>query len=154
MYNKPIGSSREIPVDFDQVQVEDLSIKNLESTVRVSRTREGLLLQVEAEAEVKTNCVRCIKEFYLPVQTEFEELFQFPSRHREDTDLVLPADGFIDLSELYREYLILAIPIRHVCQPDCLGLCVVCGVNLNNTNCEHHPRSDEPLDNVIDEEKV
>ena len=137
LYNKSIGTSREKPIDFDQLKIDDLFIKNLRSLIKVSRTREGLLLQVNADAEVQTVCTRCLDEFFLLVSMEFEELFQFPSRQREDTDLLLPNDGYIDLRPLFREYLILAIPIKHLCKPDCRGLCVVCGANLNRTTCEH-----------------
>lgn len=139
LYNKPIGTSREIPIVFEQIEIDDLEIRHFDSLVRVSRTREGLLLQVRVEAEVKTTCVRCLKEFFLPVQHEFEELYQFQSRHREETDMILPDDGYIDLQPLYREYLILALPIKGLCKPDCRGLCMVCGANLNETSCEHHP---------------
>lgn len=138
LYNKPIGTSREVPVDFEEIRIEDLLVQDLESTVRLSRTREGLLLQVSALARVETSCVRCLDDFFLPVDVEFEELFQFPARHREETDLILPADGYIDLDPLYREYLILAVPIRKLCSEECKGLCVVCGINLNEATCEHH----------------
>lgn len=137
MYNKPIGSSREVPVDVDQLEIEDLTIRDLKSLIRMSRTREGLLLQVKAEAEVLTSCVRCLVEFYLPVSTEFEELYQFPSRYREETDLILPNDGYLDGRPIYREYLILSMPIKGLCRRDCAGLCAICGVNLNENSCEH-----------------
>ena len=144
LYNKPIGTSREVPVDFAEIRIEDLLVKDLESTVRISRTREGLLLQVTAEAKVATTCVRCLDEFLLPVEVQFEELYQFPSRHREETDLILPQDGYIDLDPVYREYLILAMPIKRLCQEDCKGLCVICGANLNETTCEHHQKPKMP----------
>lgn len=139
LYNKPIGTSREVPVDIGKIEIEDLLIKGLQSLVRISRTREGLLLQVEGEAQIETDCVKCLDEFYQPVRFDFEELYQFPSRHREETDLILPMDGYIDLRSLYREYLILAMPIKPVCSSNCNGLCVVCGTNLNKKICEHHP---------------
>lgn len=140
LFNKPIGTSRQVPIDFDEIQIDDLLVRDLESTVRISRTREGLLLQVSAEAKVESTCVRCLDEFFLPVEVHFEELYQFPSRYREETDLILPPDGYIDLTTLYREYLILAMPIKRLCQEDCKGLCVVCGANLNETTCEHHQK--------------
>jgi len=139
MYNKPIGTSRDVPVDIETLNLEDFLVKDLRSLVRISRTREGLLLQVEGEAHIEVMCGLCLVEFYLPVKFEFEELYQFPSRHREVTDLILPFDGYIDLRSLYREFLILAMPIKPICQPDCKGLCAVCGTNLNVTTCEHHP---------------
>lgn len=153
MFNKAIGTSREIPVDAEIIEVDDIFIKNLTSLVRISRTREGLLLQVNAEAEIQTICARCLEEFFLPVSVSFEELYQFPSRHRQETDLILPADGSIDLEPLYREYFILEMPIKRLCKPDCRGLCAVCGENLNETICEHHPEL-KPAAGIIEDERA
>lgn len=153
-YNKSIGTSREVPVFAHQITIDDLSARNLDSMVRISRTREGLLLQIRAEAEIQSECVRCLDEFFLPVKIEFEELYQFPSRYREETDLILPEDGYIDLRPLYREYLILAMPIRSLCQPDCKGLCSICGTNLNDTICEHHQEGALELEEDINEDSA
>lgn len=139
MYNKAIGSSHEVPVDIEQIVIDDLTIRSLKSFIRMSRTREGILFQVKATAEVLDSCVRCLIEIYLPIEAEFEELYQFPSRHREETDLILPNDGYLDLRPVYREYLILSMPIKRLCHNNCLGLCIECGANLNETSCEHHP---------------
>jgi len=55
-----------------------------------------------------------------------------------ETELVVPDDGYINLAPLTRDYLLLELPIKPICRPDCKGLCPVCGVNLNETICEHH----------------
>jgi uncharacterized protein len=148
LFNKPIGTSREVPVNAEQITLEDLEVRDLESDVRLSRNREGLLLQVNVTAKVAAICSRCIADFFMPVSTEFEELYQFPSRHREETDLVLPENGYLDLIPLYREYLILALPIKRLCKTDCKGLCVICGANLNETVCEHPVKEDDDLENL------
>lgn len=152
LFNKPIGTSRQIPVDLNQFDFDDLIARNLESVVTVSRTQEGLLLQADVEAELETSCVRCLDDFFLPVSIEFEELYQFPSRYREETDLILSEDGYIDLKPLYREYLILALPIKRLCKPDCKGLCVVCGANLNEKICEHQTIETPSVEGIEGEE--
>ena len=152
-YSKPIGYSREIQEDDDHLELDDLVVNNLKSTIIASRTSEGLLLQVNGSADVATNCVRCLTDFFLPLEFGFEELYQFPSRTREETDLVLPQDGNIDLRLLFREYLILALPIKRLCKPDCKGLCVVCGANLNDAICEHQSQPPD-LVNLEGEETV
>jgi uncharacterized protein len=152
LYNKPIGSLREVPIEVEQIEIDDLTARDLRSHIRISRTREGLLLQVAAEAEVLTTCVRCLEPFYMLVSTEFEELYQFPSRHREETDLILPNDGYLDLQPIYREYLILSMPIKRLCHSDCTGLCAVCGVNLNEATCEHQPKAGAHP-SVVEQEK-
>jgi uncharacterized protein len=154
LFNKSIGTSRQIPVNFATLKIDDLSLRDLQSNIKISRTREGLLLQVKVKAEVDTTCGRCLDDFYMPVSSEFEELYQFPSRHREETDLVVPQDGFIDLEPLYREYLFLAIPIKRLCKPDCKGLCTICGAKLNDTTCEHTLADGKPSVIIEGEETV
>lgn len=152
-YNKAIGTSREVPIDVNHLKIDDLTVKELTSLVKISRTREGLLLQVTADARVETECSRCLVDFFLPIQVTFEELYQFPSRFREDTDLVLPDDGYIDLRPIYREYLILALPMKRLCRPECKGLCEVCGADLNKGTCEHQDIT-ASLDEVGDDDTV
>ena len=44
-------------------------------------------------------------------------------------------DDKIDLGEVVREQLYLALPMKPLCQEDCKGLCPVCGVNRNRETC-------------------
>jgi uncharacterized protein len=44
--------------------------------------------------------------------------------------------GDIDLSEAIREEIILNIPMKNICDTNCKGICVGCGVNLNNEECQ------------------
>ena len=59
-----------------------------------------------------------------------------------DSELLLPEDAHIDLQPLIREYALLEIPIRPICKPDCQGLCIVCGLDLNKNNCGHEQTSE------------
>lgn len=88
-------------------------------------------------AEMKNECVRCLAEFSQPVQTEFSEMYAFNKRAVTDSGLILPDDGNIELGPLIREYMLLEIPIQTLCRPDCKGLCMECGEDLNLTTCEH-----------------
>ena len=44
-------------------------------------------------------------------------------------------DDKIDLNEVVREQLYLALPMKPLCREDCKGLCPVCGVNRNRETC-------------------
>ena len=44
-------------------------------------------------------------------------------------------DDQIDLGEVVREQLYLALPMKPLCREDCKGLCPVCGVNRNRETC-------------------
>jgi uncharacterized protein len=95
-------------------------------------------LQGKFDAEIDSQCNRCLDPFRAKLSTEFEELYVFGSRVQEELDEeVVPEDGYIDLGKPLRDYLLLDLPINLVCKPDCKGICVECGVNLNRGTCEH-----------------
>ena len=95
-------------------------------------------MQFNATAQLE--CVRCLKSFELPLRAEFSDLFAFDHRSTTESDLILNEDGNIDLEPLAREYLLIEVPISPLCQPDCRGLCVECGTDLNLGTCEHNVR--------------
>lgn len=143
--HQTIGYSRDFPFDIPQIQLEtDLDLTDLTGIVRVTRTPQGLLVQVKMKADTHTECVRCLNEFFHDLQVDFSELFAFSKRSITESNLILPEDGKIDLEPLLREYMLLALPIKPLCQPDCKGLCPVCGENLNQVACGHTPEADDP----------
>jgi len=71
------------------------------------------------------------------LNASFTELFAYKTNALTDSGLLVPDNGDIDLAPLVREYLLLEVPIKPLCRPDCKGLCVVCGADLNVESCEH-----------------
>ena len=140
MLNKPIGYSRDFEFNFPTIFIEpDLYARNLIGKYTFSRTREGLLLQVELEAEVDGECSRCLEPMPVQVQTSFEDLYVFEPRMVEELDEEqVPRDGYIELGVPFRDYILLGMPINAICSPDCKGICVECGQNLNKGSCEHN----------------
>ena len=110
----------------------------------ITRSSEGLLSQGAFDAITESVCVRCLESFSQPLTVEFTELYAFPSRAQEDTELIVPAEGKIDFAPLLREYILLTIPIKPICQDSCQGLCPVCGISLNKGQCNHETTSGDP----------
>ena len=138
MNHEPIGNYRELDFNFEELELEsDLQLSNVNGKVRINRTPQGLLLDANFEANVVGQCVRCLEDFPQQLTTEFQELFAYHSRHTQDAEFYVPEDGYIDLSPLVYENILLAFPIKTLCRPDCKGLCTECGINLNTATCEH-----------------
>ena len=78
----------------------------------------------------------------VPLEKSFELLYVPPLRAGEEKelgedDLLI---GFyqgetIDVDDLVREQIELALPMAHLCSEECNGLCPNCGANLNHGEC-------------------
>ena len=108
--------------------------------VHISRTPQGLLCEGKFFGVQSSECVRCLEPFELDTNIDFEEFFAYKSQDFTDSGLYVPEDGNIDFAPVVREYMITGNPIKSLCRPDCAGLCVVCGENLNLSSCEHQAR--------------
>ncbi len=138
MIKQSIGFVREFVFDYADVRLEDdLDLDFLKGSALVSRTPQGLVVQATIQTALQTVCVRCLSPCSHPIETEFTELFAFSERTATESGLILPRDGHIDLNPIAREYLLLEIPIKPLCKPDCKGLCPECGENLNEHFCGH-----------------
>jgi uncharacterized protein len=138
LINAPISTSREIAFDLPAISLgSELNLQKLNGTVELTRTPKGILIQAGFSTSIPAECVRCLDEFDLPLKTEFSELYAFHTNSVTESGLIVPEDANIDLQPLVREYLLIEVPIKMVCRPDCQGLCTVCGENLNHQMCEH-----------------
>jgi len=145
LINQTVGASRDFTFDVPDIYLEpDLDLGNLNGTARVSRTAQGLLVQVKMHATLHTECVRCLTEFEQALAIDFTELYAFSRKSTTDSDLILPENAHINLAPLVREYMLLDIPIKPLCTPDCKGLCPTCGENLNEIQCGHQPETIDP----------
>ncbi len=95
-------------------------------------------------------CDRCLAEACVPWDLEVGWLFEegpgggyFLKTLDDDTDeldAVLtdrrpPQGGTIDLGPCVWEEVVLNVPLKFVCKPDCRGLCPRCGANWNEAPC-------------------
>lgn len=102
---------------------------------------DGVLVTGEASAEVNAQCSRCLTDFSYKTAAEIQELFIYRdfAEQYEDEDVSFIKDDAIDLEPVIRDVLILDQPLVVLCQPDCRGLCPVCGINLNENPDHTHP---------------
>jgi uncharacterized protein len=139
------GFSRDFPFDLPQINVPpDLRLNNLIGAVQVTRTPQGILVQVDFQTLIDLECVRCLTDFQQTLKIDFTELYAFSRRYVTDSGLIMPETGVIDLAPVLREYILLEIPISPLCRLDCKGLCPICGNNLNESTCTHEDDSGDP----------
>jgi uncharacterized protein len=145
-----VGYTRDFPFEVPTVYLPpDLKLKDLFGSIRVSRAAQGLLVQVRLNADVLAECVRCLTEFYQPLEINFTELYAFNRDSVTESGLLAPENGKIDLEPFIREEMLLAIPISPLCKPSCKGLCPACGGNLNETICNHQDEDVDPRLSIL-----
>ncbi len=145
LINQTVGTSRDFPIDLPSIRFDpDLVLRDLEGAARITRIAQGLLVQTKMHATQQAECVRCLTEIEQELHTDFTELYAFTRKSLTESGLLVPEDGHIDLSPLVREYMLLDVPIKPLCSPDCKGLCPICGENMNEVQCGHMPETIDP----------
>jgi uncharacterized protein len=138
LINQPIGYYRDIPFEFEHYTFdESLSVDQLKGVINLNRTQTGLRMLAEFECLTQAECGRCLQDFDLSLKTQFEEIFTLENYPLSEDEQIIPESRNIDFRPYIRDYILIEIPINPVCEPDCRGLCKVCGQNLNLGECEH-----------------
>lgn len=103
--------------------------------------------------KVEAQCVRCLENFEIDVNEPLSFSVRLGlgaksviSLWTEDIVSVERFSGKIDIKPRIRDAVLLGIPNYPVCHENCLGLCPVCGVNLNKAQCEHSKRKAKSRD--------
>jgi len=140
-----VGYTRTHEFEFPFLDLaEDLTVKDFKGSVTFSRTQRGILVEVQVEATIPTNCARCLDAMLSRVVSDFTELYAFDHRTETESGLIVPESGYIDLTPIVREYLLLDTPNNPLCKTDCAGLCPVCGENRNLEKCDCETDSIDP----------
>ncbi|MEP7288491.1 MAG: DUF177 domain-containing protein [Chloroflexota bacterium] len=130
-----VGQSRDVEFDIPVLRVaDDLTLDFLRGKLHLSRSSRGILVQGTLETQVNSECKRCLEDTSVELTISIEELFVYPPEPGEPSTLT--DDGILDLTPLLREEIILNTPIGNLCKPDCAGLCLTCGKNLNDGPCD------------------
>jgi len=86
---------------------------------------------------LEMKCDRCLQEVeYLIPLTISREVFSPDCLNPEDAeDQVFVQDYILDVDVLINSEILLSLPMKILCRPDCKGICMVCGQNLNLGEC-------------------
>jgi uncharacterized protein len=138
-------------LEFNDERVRLLELPEISG--RIIRKGEEVNLTGRLSARAEVDCDRCLKSVEVPVRAEFNLQYvtgsEYEIRHAaelEETDLALSVfDGSaIDIDEIVREQLLLAVPTRALCREDCKGFCPVCGGDQNLNECGCQPEEIDP----------
>ena len=141
-------------IDFHSAEIKQIE------PLEVNATAELLEGQIRVEGNFETKmelvCARCLEPVAEEVSSSFD-LFYAPLpkganlvKHREDrlkdddTDIGFYEGDGLFLADVLKEQVLLALPIKAICQSDCRGLCPNCGANLNHEDCRCETHATDP----------
>ncbi len=131
------GSIREIDrqIESEFFKFDDSRI-NAGSQVDVALTLEaltdGIVVHGKLGAQWSSECRRCLKVLTGRAEVEVQELYQSVL---SDPDAYPITGEQLDLLEMARENMLLAVPLAPLCRADCPGLCPQCGIELQVETC-------------------
>ncbi|MCD6161510.1 MAG: DUF177 domain-containing protein [candidate division Zixibacteria bacterium] len=135
----------------------------IEVDLSIVLSGDELICQGEVHTDVEVECSRCLEIFDLPVRERLQFVVQMTDspimNSDEDNDefeMIPKTQTFIDISDRVRDSIVLQISMKPLCSEDCKGLCPMCGINLNEEECNCMPdKTDErweTLKNLYDDQ--
>jgi uncharacterized protein len=108
--------------------------------LQISRTTgQGYALRLLFEATLDGACMRCLEPAAPHFLVDAREVSQPGAGDELDSPYV--EQGTLRLAAWARDALALMLPAALLCRPECAGLCVVCGADLNSAGPDHHHES-------------
>ncbi len=148
LLKSPTGTTRHYKI-HDEIGELDPAISpfsTLDGEITMIRTTAGILVRGDLYTTVELSCSRCLELFAMPVRFTVEEEFhpsidiltgaKMPQTEEDEPATLIDAHHMLDLSEVVRQNLLLALPMYPVCRSKCRGLCPHCGQNWNEAPCD------------------
>ena len=142
------GTSREFDVSDVTIPLDaGLALaRPINGHVRIRRTNRGILADARLSAALQAECSRCLRPMEVPVDIAIEEEFLpsldmttgHPLSTDDEPDVARLTDHHeLELEPLIRDELVMAEPIAPLHSPDCQGLCIECGLPLDEGTHDH-----------------
>ncbi|PAB58886.1 YceD family protein [Anaeromicrobium sediminis] len=93
-------------------------------------------IYLEADIKTKAECIchRCLQKFQMDIENHIHEKLTINEEEMEDYYYI--NKNRLDITEVVDNVLVLNMPMKLVCDENCQGLCLACGVNLNKEQCD------------------
>jgi uncharacterized protein len=133
-------------IDFTGEELEQSSpLHAVGSAELLSHSDGEMRVQGSYTVEMQAQCDRCLGRARFPLDTAFELYYRPTSFIAREEEVEIDEDeaevgfyegGGIELEDILREQVLLALPMQRVCSDSCKGICSVCGKNRNEANCD------------------
>jgi uncharacterized protein len=113
---------------------------------------EDIRVVGDFSTQLELHCARCLEPVYRDVAGSFDLIYrplgsdagmEERSVQGGETDIGYYQGEGLQVEDVLREQVLLAVPLKAVCSEACKGLCPRCGKNLNVEACTCQPVPDE-----------
>ncbi len=140
-----VGESKDINCEIGADELSDIRGCSFASPVNVNGriyNRAGVVyLEYSVDFVLSIICDRCLKELDRDYHFDFDHIV-VPSISGDNDDYIVAEGESIELNEIALTDLLLQLPTKNLCKDDCKGLCMVCGCDLNVSQCDHLNQSE------------
>ena len=105
-------------------------------------TGNGWSLRLRFEAALRGPCMRCLGDALPSVAVDAREVDQPGAGEELDSPYVDSEE--LDVRRWAHDAYALALPAQILCRPDCIGLCLECGADLNADPEHAHQAAPDP----------
>lgn len=131
----------------------------LDAALIFTSVSEGVFVQGSVRTHAEGSCARCLAPLSTDICEQIAEIVYYPeSLHAlEDTgqddidELPVIDSDHIDLEPIVRDAVVLALPLRPLCSPDCQGLCSECGERWEDLPEDHTHEFLDPRFSALDQ---
>jgi len=135
-------ASIEVPVDWSVELSEVLPDPPLRAALRLDAVSGGIEVRGTVTVAARHRCYRCLTEIDGEVEGNLVQVVT--ADHDGDDDYHLDGD-VLDLEQLLRDEVLLAMPMAPLCRPDCPGLVGAIGSDLNTATPDQEDESTSPF---------
>jgi len=141
----PAETILELEADDIDFVSQGFSFKDLLTVkIGIQEINDEYFCQAYLTVPVEEECCRCLTLFDDELISDFTFSIKIGkgdsvlSSESDNSDVILLGNGehIVDLSDVIREAVMLALPSKPLCDEECRGLCPNCGVNLNEESCK------------------
>ena len=122
---------------------EDVFAADISTVITVDKRGLNYYIIIMSETAATFCCDRCLEKFDMEIKnksrilyTKDESLVDSISKEKEGVRFIKPDDIEIDFSDNIKQFLMLEVPYKKLCDEECRGLCAKCGQNLNLGKCD------------------
>jgi uncharacterized protein len=166
----PVSELEKEPIEFDlelkpgaihfgdeAAQLSPLSTSGRAEVIHEHRGPKQIIADIRLKGrysgQFQLPCARCVEPVEVPLASDFDLIFRpvgvdagtsERSISAPETEIGYYQQDSLLLEDVLREQVLLSLPVRTLCKPDCKGLCPRCGKNRNLEGCSCEEGSSDP----------